>query len=509
MAPSVPPPPTTPGIHTLRPWWVIALIVSGCLVVLPVAAQAVQGRAGALLAGIAALGAFGLTATLLRLYRHDHERAGRLAAAAAHAGTERRQLLAATAREDELRAGQAAATQALQRRIAYLREQVLPAVRDGQDPPWPPHDPALDPMAGELLGGLQRDVGAATAAEREARESMRLVVVALARRVQAGAHRTQEVATVLGESRVTDPDVVEATMGIDHAAAQQARLAQSLAVLCGEWPGQQWHEPMALVDVARAAAGRIVAYQRVEVTGDQDIAAAPPAIEPLIHVVAEFLGNATQSSPPSTTVPVRVRTVQRGAVLEIDDLGVGMDEHRLERARQIAAGRRGIELGDIGEIPQTGLPVVGRLARRHGFRVDLSESPYGGIRVVILVPLELVETLEPATSAPAFSVAAAAAAPADTAAVPAPAAGGAASPAVTAGTAVADAADGAPQRLTGLPQRTSRRGSAAHTDAHTDARAVPAEPAQSPREAGQWMGAFFSGARQAPADTGNDGETDR
>lgn len=556
MAQPVPPPPTVPTHHVLRPWWVIALVTSGCLVVLPVAAQVVADEPGAVLSGIATLGAFGLIATLLRLYRHGHELADRLNGAAVHADTERRQLLAATAREEELRAGQAAAEQAWYRRVGFLRERALPAVRDGQVVPRPPRDPALDPAADELLGALLQDVSGVTAAEREARESMRLVVIALARRVQAGAHRTQEAATVLGERHSAEPDVVEATMAIDHAAAQQARLAQSLAVLCGEWPGQQWREPMALVDVARAAAGRIVAYQRVEVTGDQDIAAAPPAVEPLIHVVAEFLGNATQSSPPSATVPVRVRTVQRGAVLEIDDLGVGMDEHRLERAGQIASGRRGIELGDIGEVPQTGLPVAGRLARRHGFRVDLSESPYGGVRVVILVPLELVETLEPATSVPAtsastFGAAVDTAPPAVTVPAPAPAAdtrvadspvpgmtgpagmgtadsvgttdaadsvdaAGAADVADPGPADAAPATDGA-QRPSGLPQRTSLRdatepGTAAHAAtapaAEGEASAARAAPAASPREAGEWMGAFFSGARQAPADTGNDGETD-
>jgi hypothetical protein len=94
-------------------------------------------------------------------------------------------------------------------------------------------------------------------------------------------------------------------------------------------------------------------------------------------------------------VLVTVRIVQRGAVIEIDDGGVGMEEHEMERARDVASGRRLAGLADLGEIPQTGLAVVGHYARSHGFGVDLMPSPYGGVRAVVLVPAEMLETLEP------------------------------------------------------------------------------------------------------------------
>jgi hypothetical protein len=188
-------------------------------------------------------------------------------------------------------------------------------------------------------------------------------------------------------------------MRVDHAAAQQARTAQSMAVLLGEWPGQQWPEALPLGDVVRAAAGRITAYRRVEVTGDPDIAAAAPVVEPLIHLVAELLANATQSSPPTTQVPVTVRAVQRGAVIEIHDCGVGLDDYRLAQARAVATGETRVGFEDLGEVPQTGLAVVGQYVRKHGFRVDISESVYGGVRAIIGIPTALVETLEPAETA--------------------------------------------------------------------------------------------------------------
>ncbi|WP_243770294.1 ATP-binding protein [Amycolatopsis acidicola] len=276
---------------------------------------------------------------------------------------------------------------------------------------------------------------------RVRQEAGLVALVALARKVQSSAHRIQEEATRMVQRHPADADVLETSMRVDHAAAQQARQAQTLAALCGEWPGQQWREPLPLTEVVRAAAGRITAYQRVEVTGDPSVTVAARVVEPLIHLVAELLANATQSSPPSTQVLATLRPVQRGAVLEIDDCGVGLEENRLAVLRRIASGEQPVGLFELGAIPQTGLPVVGAYVRRYGFRVDLTESVYGGLRAIVLVPAELTET-------------------------PAP------EPVLT---------PGAPA----LPQRRSRRGEAQAGPP------PPKLPEQTPEQAGNWMSAFL------------------
>ncbi|WP_157254138.1 ATP-binding protein [Nonomuraea typhae] len=339
--------------------------------------------------------------------------------------------------------------------------------------------------------------------DRERRESLRLAVAALARRAQTYAHRIQETVSLLADRHPAGPDVLEAGMQADHAAAQQGRHARSLAVLCGDWPGRQWPSPLALVDVVRAAAARIVAYKRVEVSGDPDTAAAAKVVEPLIHLVAELPAHATQSSPPATTVLVAVRNVQRGAVIEIDDGGVGMDEHRLEQAREVVSGRLPVGVGEMGEIPQAGLAVVGHYVRRHGFLADLLPSPYGGVRAVVPVPSELVEPLEP---------------------VPAP-------PPSTARVAVPRAKPHAPSAATELPRRTSKRpggtagrpatapgedpdeaspaagrdGGDAGTGPETPGGPATGEPAPdgpTPEQAGAWMAAFFD--HDADTEPGDD-----
>jgi len=384
------------------------------------------------------------------------------------------------ARLDQSQAAQqglAAQETALRQALEHTLGVRMLAAFEGRDVP-PADLPAdFDAELAKLLDQLVTE--AARAGDRD--ESIRSALVALSRRVQTAAHRIQEEATLMAERHPGDPDVLEVSMRVDHAAAQQARHAQSMAVLCGEWPGQQWPEPLPLVDVVRAAAGRIIAYRRIEVAGDPDIAAAASVVEPLIHLVAELLANATQSSPPSTAVPVTIRSVQRGAVIEVHDCGVGLDDHRLTQAREIASGTRLIGLDELGEFPQTGLAVVGQYARRHGFRVDVSESVYGGVRAVVGVPNELVETV----------------APAEALTVPPPAA------------PVADkepvqlSEDGKRPLLT--RRRSPRHGATgptpvpavADTTAADSASAAPAKQ-QSPEQAGAWMGAFLNG------DTGAD-----
>jgi signal transduction histidine kinase len=299
------------------------------------------------------------------------------------------------ARLDQSRAAQqnltfqeAALRQALEHTVVIR----MPAAFEGRDVPPAELPGDFDGELAKLLDQLVTE--AARAGDRD--ESIRSALTALSRRVQTAAHRIQEEATLMAERHPGDPDVLDVSMRVDHAAAQQARHAQSMAVLCGEWPGQQWPQPLPLVDVVRAAAGRIIAYRRIEVAGDPDIAASASVVEPLIHLIAELLANATQSSPPATAVPVTIRSVQRGAVIEVHDCGVGLDDHRLSQAREIASGARLIGLDELGEFPQTGLAVVGQYVRRHGFRVDVSESVYGGVRAVVGIPNELVETVAPA-----------------------------------------------------------------------------------------------------------------
>jgi signal transduction histidine kinase len=419
------------------------------------------------------------------------EQAERIADQASQLAKQEEQLAQAREREQSLVSEQSRARQVLTFQETALRQALehtvtlrIPAAFEGRDVPAAELPGDFDGELAKLLDQLVTE--AARAGDRD--ESIRSALIALSRRVQTAAHRIQEEATLMAERHPGDPGVLDVSMRVDHAAAQQARHAQSMAVLCGEWPGQQWPEPLPLVDVVRAAAGRIIAYRRIEVAGDPDIAAAAPVVEPLIHLVAELLANATQSSPPATAVPVTIRSVQRGAVIEVHDCGVGLDDHRLSEAREIASGARLIGLDELGEFPQTGLAVVGQYVKRHGFRVDVSESVYGGVRAIVGIPNDLVETVAPAE---ALTVPP----PVPPPTVPPPTESAASEEPATV------AEDG---RRPLARRRSPRHETAGQVTAAAEPTTVgatpdgggPAEPV-SPEQAGAWMNAFLNGGAGA------------
>ncbi|MGH3878711.1 MAG: ATP-binding protein [Actinophytocola sp.] len=378
--------------------------------------------------------------------------------------------------------------------LENLVDQQLPAVTNGATPP-PLPDAAGDAVTADLLGRAVAQLGRVREDQRAGHEAVQAAVVSLGRKVQASAHRIQEEAARMVQRHPTDADVLHTSMRVDHAAAQQARNAQSLAALCGEAPGQQWHQALPLADTVRAAAGRITAYQRVEVSGDPGVAVSARVVEPLIHVIAELLANATQSSPPTTQVLVSLRHVQRGAVIEIDDGGVGLDDSRLDQVREIASGRRPVGLADLGQIPQTGLPVVGAYVRRHGFRVDITESVYGGLRAIVLVPAELTEPVAPgglvSTGGHALTRRSERRAAPEPQPEPQPEPAPELEPVLAEDPVVPAASSG---ELPALPRRRSRRAEARRASTVDWPAERDPEPVQTAEQAGQWMGAFLSTA---------------
>jgi signal transduction histidine kinase len=428
---------------------------------------------------------------------------GIVALGAARTARAGREHLDELSRLDDENHNLAAVAEARHVALETLVDHQLPAVVNGAvAPPLP--DLSIDEVATHLVGQAAMHLGRLREDQTARQDAVAAAVVSLGRKVQASAHRIQEEAARMVQQHPTDPDILHSSMRVDHAAAQQARNAQTLAALCGEWPGQSWHDSLPVADVVRGAAGRITAYQRVEVSGDPAVAVSARVVEPLIHLVAELLSNATQSSPPTTQVLVTLRQVQRGAVIEIDDGGVGLDDKRLEQVREIASGRRPVGIADLGEIPQTGLPVVGAYVRRHGFRVDITESVYGGLRAIVLVPTELTEAVAPTgvIGAGAHALSRrperhALAAPAPRQPEPEP------DWELETQTGTVELEEPLPplvpngDDLPVLPRRRSRRGHTVPQPQPTVDWPAERDVEDDPEQAGQWMNAFLSGAAAA------------
>ncbi|MEU1803160.1 ATP-binding protein [Streptomyces sp. NPDC019937] len=246
------------------------------------------------------------------------------------------------------------------------------------------------------LAAVRAELDEAARRERMLRDSVQASFESVARNMHAMSTVQQQVLDGL-EQHVADARLMAEVMKADHAAAQMTRKAQTLLVMCGIWPARRETRPVTLFDCVRGAQSRIVEFGRVEVHGGQTLYAVAPAVEGLMHAVAELLENATVFSPSRTQVAVSVREVAAGAVIEIDDAGLGMPPDVLEQAT--GQLREGLDLAQLGAVPRLGLACVGRWSRELGFGVELSTaSAYGGTRVVVFVPHRLLT--EPVDSAP-------------------------------------------------------------------------------------------------------------
>ncbi|MEU9608533.1 ATP-binding protein [Streptomyces sp. NPDC048057] len=293
----------------------------------------------------------------------------------------------------QLRTGEVRAAE-----VTHLASVRLPAIvarkRAGQDVTDVPGplSPAADTgeefarELAEVVAALGSDEGARR--ERALRDSVEAAFETVARHMHAMATVQQQVLDDVEQS-IEDPHLMAGVMKADHAAAQLTRKAQTLLVMCGSWPARRETRPVSLYDCVRGAQSRIVEFGRVEIHGGQTLYVVPSAVEGLMHTIAELLENATVFSPSRTQVVVTIREVGAGAVVEIDDAGLGMAPDVLELAT--ARLRDGLDLTNLGAVPRLGLACAGRWMRELGFGLELSTaSAYGGTRAVAFLPYRLL-----------------------------------------------------------------------------------------------------------------------
>ncbi|HEX6452632.1 MAG TPA: ATP-binding protein, partial [Trebonia sp.] len=111
------------------------------------------------------------------------------------------------------------------------------------------------------------------------------------------------------------------------------------------------------------------------------------------HLLAELIENAVTYSPPATRVQVRGGRVANGYVVEVEDRGLGIPSEARDQLNQRLADPPDF---DVADSDQLGLFVVSRLAARHGIKVSLRPSSYGGTTAIVLLPQALVVTQEEA-----------------------------------------------------------------------------------------------------------------
>ncbi|GAA3344579.1 hypothetical protein GCM10020358_48390 [Amorphoplanes nipponensis] len=241
---------------------------------------------------------------------------------------------------------------------------------------------------GRAFNEVQRTAVQSAVEEANVRRGINEVFLNIARRSQTLLHRQLALLDKM-ERRETEPDELEDLYRVDHLATRMRRHAEDLVILAGAAPGRGWRNPVPVIDVVRGAISEVEDYKRVDIVSVESSAVLGRAVGDVIHLLAELLENAASFSPPQTRVQVVGQILPNGYALEIEDRGLGMSSEALAEAN-----RKLLEPPDFdpADSARLGLFVVAQLADRHGIRVSLRPSGYGGVTAIVLVPGELVTT---------------------------------------------------------------------------------------------------------------------
>ncbi len=291
--------------------------------------------------------------------------------------------------------GRMAALQAGTQRTAALLPTMLDRIRRGEaidvDAEFPLIDHGSDEIGevGSAVDAAQRSAVAAAAEEARTRAGANAVFLNIAHRSQAIVHRQLQVLDE-AERAENDSDQMARLFQLDHLSTRERRNAENLIIMGGEEPRRRWRRPVPLAEIVRSAVSESEHYTRITLGDTPDRYVDGAAVGDLIHLLAELVDNATSFSPPQCPIDISASVVGRGVAVEIEDRGLGIEPEPRARLNAMLAEPPDFGLLTLSEDARLGMFVVARLADRHGVRVTLLESTYGGVQALILVPNALL-----------------------------------------------------------------------------------------------------------------------
>ncbi len=234
---------------------------------------------------------------------------------------------------------------------------------------------------------VHREALRLAANEAALRGNVNAMFVNLSRRSQSLVERQIKLIDEL-EQGEQDPERLGNLFQMDHLATRMRRNSENLLVLAGHESARRWNQPVPLVDVLRAAVSEIEQYERVTLNVQPGIAVRGPAVNDVVHLIAELAENATSFSSADTPVNVSGHLLNSGGVLlDISDLGVGMGGEEMAHANWRLDNPPVV---DVAVSRRMGLFVVARLAARHGIRVRLRPASGVGLTALVWLPDEVV-----------------------------------------------------------------------------------------------------------------------
>ncbi|WP_207928887.1 nitrate- and nitrite sensing domain-containing protein [Actinomadura sp. 6K520] len=230
---------------------------------------------------------------------------------------------------------------------------------------------------------VHREAVRLAADEAVLRGNINAMFVNLSRRSQSLIERQLKLIEELEQSE-RDEEQLGNLFRLDHLATRMRRNNENLLVLGGQDQVRRWNQPVPLIDVVRASLSEVEQYERVALRVQGDMTVGGPVVNDLVHLLAELVENATVFSADHTKVTVSGQMLSGGgAMLQITDNGVGMSAEELEQANWRLANPPVI---DFSAARRMGLFVVGRLAVRHGIRVELRAAQGGGLTAFVVLP---------------------------------------------------------------------------------------------------------------------------
>ncbi len=292
--------------------------------------------------------------------------------------------------------------------------EIVRQMRESEDPERESHVQPIAVDSSDEIGEVAQAFDEVhTQAVRLAAEESRLranvnsMFVNLSRRTQTLVER--QISLIDGLERgEEDGRRLADLFKLDHLATRMRRNSENLLVLAGHEPPRKRSQPARLVDVVRASLSEVEDYERVVVRIPRTIAIAGHAANDVVHLLAELVENAIAFSPRNTKVVVSSSPVEGGAVmLGVTDAGIGMSPEELAEINRRLAEPPTI---DVSVSRRMGLFVVGRLALRHGIRVQLRRGDGAGVIAMVLFPAQLISNADqpvmPRPSVPAGQTAA-------------------------------------------------------------------------------------------------------
>jgi hypothetical protein len=223
--------------------------------------------------------------------------------------------------------------------------------------------------------------------EAALRGNVNAMFVNLSRRTQSLVERQIRVITGLEQSE-QNAERLASLFQVDHLATRMRRNSENLLVLAGHELSKRWGQPVALMDVIRAAVSEIDQYERVTLNVQPGISIRREAVRDVVHLTAELVENATSFSAADTPVTIEAHLLSSGgALIDIADQGVGMRDERMATANWRLDNPPVV---DVEASRRMGLFVVAQLAARHGIRVRLRPTAASGLSALVWLPHEAI-----------------------------------------------------------------------------------------------------------------------